>query len=111
MPQKRYKLDPKANAFIKGGLFSCRIGYEKTNPDGTKTLISQKSMPVVQLSNTDIVATTNAWAQKNIENFAVPCKTKRNHTPSGLTGEHCFDDVTATTTETDVTLNLDSIFV
>lgn len=106
--KKRYKITQDTISYLlKNNTYHFRVGYEKVI-DGKKYLYSQKTCPVVGVTAVDIIQTENEFSQNNIKetkNFA-----GRIVNGQRLSEFYIFEDVTNTTVEGDVTVNLDSLF-
>jgi len=109
MAQKRFQLttDAKNSTFVKAGVFKFRVSYEKIE-GGRKTIYGQKNAPIFSMTSAGILGTENPTAQDRLEKIKLPNKT----TKAGVTNPFVviFEDVTATTTSEDVTVDMDPYF-
>jgi len=105
MAEKKYRLTPKANPFLKNDDFKFRVGYDKNYGTPPLRLISQKNAPIITIPKLGVVTTTNDFVQQALETMIVPQKTSiggQKH-PAGL----LFENITGQGQPVD--LDLDTV--
>ena len=106
MAQKKYRLTPKANPFLKDNDFKFRVGYDKNYGTPPTHIVSQKKAPIITIPKLGVVTTTNLFTQQALETMIVPQKSSRGGQkhPDG----NLFDDITGQGQPVD--LDLDTVF-
>jgi hypothetical protein len=108
MAKTRFQVTTEGAQFADGeGNILFRTAFSRTSGGSTK-YFNQRHCPVITIVASDVLQTEDDWATGNLEKMGVPNRTLRGgvRKDPGL----MFDDVTATTTEEDVTVDLDTIF-
>lgn len=112
MPEKRYKLQTALAApMARGANFQFKLAYGLAQADGSTRIVNTRSpnCPIITIGKTGtVVQTTNEIAQRMLENFIVPQKTKRgvgNAPPKRRPAGNLFVDVTSTVPTADVDLD------
>ena len=102
MAAKRFRLSAVGKQ-MRTEAFRFRVGFR----DGSR-YCSQKKCPVITVSDTDVLATTDIWAQENLAVMRAAGRSRRNGKthPVG----QIWEDVTDATEEGDVTQDLDTVF-
>jgi len=105
MAQKKYRLTPKANPFLKNNDFKFRVGYDKNYGTPPMHLVNQKNAPIITIPKLGVVTTTNEFTQKALELMNSPQKTSiggQKHPAGPL-----FNDITGQGQPVD--LDLDTV--
>lgn len=99
--QRKYRLTPKANWFIKNDQFRFRVAYDKNYGEKPFHLVAKG--PVVTIPKLGVVTTTNAITQGALVKMIAPQKVKSQGQlpPAGL----LFEDITGSPIPVDVDLD------
>jgi len=105
MAEKKYRLTPKANPFLKNDDFKFRVGYDKNYGTPPLHIVGQRHAPIITIPKLGVVTTTNDFVQQALETMIVPQKSSRGGQkhPAG----NLFDDITGQGLPVD--LDLDTI--
>ena len=109
MAQKRYQLTAAGQTLVSGGVFRFRVGFSVEN-GGSIHYCSQSLCPIITMNGSDVIGTDNDWAKETIGKFIVPGNSHRGGSNHPNAEEYVFEDVTGSTVEGDVDLDLDTIF-
>ena len=112
MAAKRYQLttEAKASSKIQAGNFRFRVSYQKTVGDND-VYVHHKNTSIIVMGQNDILSTENTHAQQMMDAFHIPDRTTRAGSSDNPTGTSMvFEDVTGSTTEGDVDINLDTMY-
>jgi hypothetical protein len=109
MAEKRYKITTAVSSSpayaAQGNEYKFQTGFE-VDMSGTTVLCQPSQCPVITCTTSDVMGTTNGWAQQCMENNNIPGGISQNGTPYfGTPGAAVFEETTDP-----VTIDLDALF-
>jgi hypothetical protein len=107
MATTRFQLTTEGQQFAQEGVVRLRVAFTGTS-EGVTRYYGQRSCPILEISTTDVIQTTDDWASSNLTQMHVPTNTYRQG--AAKEAGPMFEDVTGSTTEGDVDVDLDPIF-